>query len=672
VRGNKPLLEIIIVTSFCLFLALLLFFARWNGFTPFPFLHGDAANIAGFAAAFDHPELFKGDGVLGDPKNFRLYSVLQVHLVRLLAKLTGDYGTATVILLIPYVFLQLIGFYWLGRVLFASRYWAILLSLTNFVFVNLPYSYWGISADPQPRMAFQAVLPFLLLATYRWRGTPKAWLWLLIGAGLLVYVHPVGGFVWGPTLWLGFWLFLPKAWALPKRLTFMFLVGIAFAAAVSPYLIHYFQNHAFGRPPIDSDIVYQIMGQRLRRGYVDIPFALANYLLFWLYPPRALLLIMAVIGPWVIVLRHKYPGKGSLPFLVGIWSAGILLFSAVIPLVEQSIEKSLGLVPTQIDLIRGLRFLVPLVLMMCFWTLVKIYRLPDQPSRFQSVFVKEFTRISIAAFPSVVLALFAIFKYVLHGEVLWKEIRNQLEQLAAKPTLGNWSSSMWQAATSLRGEMSVMIWAALSMAALVFVIWIIRRCWARFPPEHVGLWIKHLAYLSSVSLLIVWAGIHYSGSYPPGSVFRQVGCWVHGQHVCAEDGHARKEAVYQELLAIARCVPPKAPVLATHNTLAIRYVALRPVVYSYKDGGILSYTNPVALVEWYCKHTTMQRILKERDPAQRLRELLEYAKTLSVQYIIVQDVPLGIIASMPEVELLWPKESGPEAGEIAILKASGN
>jgi hypothetical protein len=52
-------------------------------------LSSDGANIAGFAAALDHPELFERDPLLGIPDNFRFYLALHIPLIRLLAKVTG-------------------------------------------------------------------------------------------------------------------------------------------------------------------------------------------------------------------------------------------------------------------------------------------------------------------------------------------------------------------------------------------------------------------------------------------------------------------------------------------------------------------------------------------------------------------------------------------------------
>ena len=51
--------DFVVVALFAL-IAIVLFVDRYRGVTPFVFLDGDTANIATFAAALDHPELFAG------------------------------------------------------------------------------------------------------------------------------------------------------------------------------------------------------------------------------------------------------------------------------------------------------------------------------------------------------------------------------------------------------------------------------------------------------------------------------------------------------------------------------------------------------------------------------------------------------------------------------------
>ena len=50
----------------------------------------------------------------------------------------------------------------------------------------------------------------------------------MLGAGVLVFVHPVSTPAWGLALWLGFIPFLPIGWSLRKRIGVMFALALLF------------------------------------------------------------------------------------------------------------------------------------------------------------------------------------------------------------------------------------------------------------------------------------------------------------------------------------------------------------------------------------------------------------------------------------------------------------
>ncbi len=62
-RGDRVALAALLAVS-------LVYHAAFRGHRrPLFSLSRDAANIASFAAASDHPELFKNDALLGNPRN---------------------------------------------------------------------------------------------------------------------------------------------------------------------------------------------------------------------------------------------------------------------------------------------------------------------------------------------------------------------------------------------------------------------------------------------------------------------------------------------------------------------------------------------------------------------------------------------------------------------------
>ncbi len=90
---------------------------------------GDLGYIASYAAGLDHAELFAGDPMLGDARNFAWYSSVHVPLARAAHKLAGSYAGVFLATYGLHIFAHLAGFYLLGVVLFGSPFWATVLAL---------------------------------------------------------------------------------------------------------------------------------------------------------------------------------------------------------------------------------------------------------------------------------------------------------------------------------------------------------------------------------------------------------------------------------------------------------------------------------------------------------------------------------------------------------------
>jgi hypothetical protein len=89
------------------------------------------------------------------------------------------------------------------------------------------------------------------------------------------------------------------------------------------------------------------------------------------------------------------------------------------------------------------------------------------------------------------------------------------------------------------------------------------------------------------------------------------------------------------LEAVSEHVPAGAAVLSSTENLAIRYVAMRPIVYTYKDGGILAYCNLSALVEWDRRRQLVEAALLSHSPERIVEELAAVARSLETSYLIV-------------------------------------
>ena len=356
-----------VAAAFLLY-AVVFHMGRWQAAVPFVYLSGDAGNIASYAAGLDHPELFAGDGMLGDPARLAFYRPLHVPLVRALARVAGDYGTAFISLLAPHVLLMALGFYVLGRVLFASRYWAALLAVANLMPVPLNLGeFWGVYLDPLPRVTYQALLPFVLSLAIVWRERPARWPWLMLLAGALVYVHPVSAPAWSLALWLGLWSWRPPRWSPAGRVARMLLLGALVPLAGAHFALAVLDGRASGAAPFEA--VYPVLRASLPRGYFDVSFALREFVSGW-SGLRALPWAWAACG-LAVLIRLGGRGRERLPVL-GLWAVGLAAVSVLVPACEQQLLSRARL-PLAIDLIRGIRYCVPLMLLVALWPLAELH-----------------------------------------------------------------------------------------------------------------------------------------------------------------------------------------------------------------------------------------------------------------------------------------------------------
>jgi hypothetical protein len=339
--------------------------ARLSTGFPNVLLSSDAANLAGFAAAHQYPQLFQGDLVLSNPANFRLYSTIHIPLLRFLEGLLGNFGLAFSVLIGPHVFLQLFGFYWLGRILFRSRFWALIFSLMAAAPVPLPLGEaWGIIKDALPRFTFQVILVFLLGLGLLWRSTPRRWYGLMICAGLMAFVHPVSTPVWGATLLVGFWPLLPSGWTFKQRLWQIIKLGLVFSAALIPYLVIYLSYHQGGSSAADYNLLYTIITEYFPDNLYDMPAALAA--LYTMLSVNGLLwFALAGLAVSFFLLPSERKNLAQIVF----WMLGLVVVAILLPWLEQILEKQFRIVPLQTELVRGVRYFVPLMLMLWIFPL---------------------------------------------------------------------------------------------------------------------------------------------------------------------------------------------------------------------------------------------------------------------------------------------------------------
>jgi hypothetical protein len=510
-----------VILSVFLIYSLLLFIGKIQGNFPNFLLSGDAGNTASFAAGFDHPTWFKGDMLLNQTGNIAVYSTFNVYFMRWLAPYLGGYPLALTLLIPLQVFFFLAGFYWFGRIFFGSTLWAAAFcALLAFpIGINLGEA-WGLILDPVARFNFQAFLPFVLCMVLVWRDRPARWPWIMAATGLLFYFHPVSTPSWAAAIWLGLWFSSPKAWSLWKRLGIMIGMGLIFLLVAFPYILTYFSNHMQGTSP-NYALVYKIINVYMPANLINVPGALLDFLGII---TRSGLLPFAILGLIINLLFLRANPKTYL--LIFSWMLGILLTAVLLPWVMHTYERMMRLVPTETELVRGIRYFIPFLLLFCLWPFYEISRI-------------------------------------------------------------------------IRSRKAA---AGITLAALVFVA--------------------------------IWG---FTFPLPVDPVSQAVTCLSQGKLVCVQSSD------YEEALqAVSANVPQGAPIYATFSDdsllaygLPIRYIALHPLVYAYKDRSQLVYSNHQALNLWNDTYQAVNDIENNvHDPQMRFESHLEIAKRLGAQYMI--------------------------------------
>lgn len=527
-----------ILAAFILF-AIGCFLGRWKGMYPFVFLGSDAGIVSSFVAAYEHPDLFKMDPLLGDFTNFRYYLALHPVLIFALNKLTGDYGMAYICLLPLTVFLQCSGFYLLGLVLFRNRYWAFLLSVMALCPIPLPIrEFWGIFDDPLPRSLFHACLPYVLAAAIYWKTERRVWPWLMVAVGLLFYTHPVSAPHWALAIWLGIWAFLPETWTWYRKSAYMFVLGIIFVATVLPWALNFLLVH--GRTASEGVQYRQVLGiieARVGRELLDVGLALQMWWQEVSSWPLWLYFSWAIGGSAVVAFVR--PERRRDIFLIAVWVLGILFVAVGLTFVEETICRTYHLKRLQMDSIRGIKYIVPLILVLCIWPLSEMSR-----------------RMPLRSLNRVLVML---------------------------------------------------------MGALL-----------------VGGW--------------AWEN-------PPSMFLDAARAWSQGYPMPAVSSTER--AGIEAMNAIRRITPAGSRILPTVLDLEVRYSALRPIAYSYKDGGIFADTNLGALAEWDRIRGEMEVIKGIRDDSAKLKKLLALTRSLGADYLLI-DFPVDPAAvSSSDAEVAW-------------------
>lgn len=521
-----------------------------TAFDSFALLNQDLGVYASLAAAQEHPDLFAKDPFLSDEKNTNSYNMIFVPLIKRLEDVFGNYGTACAFLVPFLLFFHLSGYYLLGVTIFKNPWAALLVSLLLSAPTNTSLDFWGLLLEALPRFMYQALIPFVLVLSLRYGQDPKWWPVILGGVGLLNYVHPLSTPAWTVAILLGLWLSVPHL-RFREKAGRMLVATLVLLMILAPFLSNYFTSTIV---ETSQSISYEQTMSILQSHMSTMGSATTLAVFFAGRPGHGFdtiwyfLWLLGISGlVWGLFWRRDTDRNIPLHQLAA-WLIGILLVSGLLPIIESIVFAYLKQIPPEFELVRTLRYSVPLLLL---------------------------------------AALFAI-----------KMGADQLGQNRALPD-------------------------ARTMSAFI---------------------------AAGILLLLVW-GISSQGKDSEFyGVFRQnLRCWLGGQLVC--DLASAQMDFIDTMDVIREETPVGARIFSEGQEVAVRYYALRPLVFTYKDGAPLAYTNQEQLLLWKQTYDEMDRLSFIRKFPFRhrafVKEITELAQNVEAEYLLLHE-PYQEGADYPE------------------------
>jgi len=113
-----------------------------------------------------------------------------------------------------------------------------------------------------------------------------------------------------------------------------------------------------------------------------------------------------------------------------------------------------------------------------------------------------------------------------------------------------------------------------------------------------------------------------------------------------------------EILDVIRHETPEgAKIMPMGLQMEIRYYALRPVIFAQSDIAVLSYTNPVRLLQWHEKAQEINQINNLSDKDMKTEEIVDFSKRHGAEYLLVTWSPTESMLELLGVDLVFSNES---------------
>lgn len=327
--------------------------------------NSDSGAVMAFLAGWLHEGRFVGDMILDDKSKFAFYLTLVMPAAAIIDWFVNDLGKSLLLMMLPVVFAQTLGFYLIGRRVLDGRLAAMIFAVAALTPVwTMQGDLWGTHHTPLVRMVYSACFPFLMLLALKAQSNLRALYLLAACCGVALYIHGVSGPSVTCALFLGTLAFIdsvPRFWEWVRKC--LVSVGI-FVVLVTPFGIVYLSSFpSLDGTPADGiqDILtiyaaYGDLGQALH-SMIWPPCCNAEQGFAWRW-----VIWIAGLGGLILGSLVQQDRAPVFRFLL-LFVVGILLTSIGITAVDQFINYQLDKAPTQVDLIRNVRFLVPILML---------------------------------------------------------------------------------------------------------------------------------------------------------------------------------------------------------------------------------------------------------------------------------------------------------------------
>ena len=319
-------------------------------------LDSDLQTYAQAMARAAFPDSFSADPVLAHQSAANSIQNLQRFLASLLVE-KENFGLALLKAGCIAIFCFYCFWYALGRFLFKAPVLAALLALCSGITIWVGWgTFWGLThSDPVPRVFFAAIFPLLLWLAIL--ALDRAWLRpvAMLACGLSMWVHGVSALNCGAMFFSAFLFLRAPGTGAGKHAC---ILACCLAAFLLPVCIFLWPSLAQGADFSGSDLrVFQeVQALRWRRDFSD----------YWakfrraFSPGSQLFLFSALgLGCWFAVAHAKVRQFTVLLRMIPAFLPGLVVV-ALLAWLEPLLAPGFGRLSMGHELVRGLRFLVPL------------------------------------------------------------------------------------------------------------------------------------------------------------------------------------------------------------------------------------------------------------------------------------------------------------------------